>query len=90
MLYEVITIDNMFRLEAGRKNIGFHMDVTSNVPEVVLADESRLRQILINLLSNAVRFTREGEVRLKVNHHAEIAVIEISDTGCGIPEDELV
>jgi len=82
-------IDNMFRLEAGRKNVGFHMDVASHVPEVVLADESRLRQILINLLSNAVRFTREGEVRLKVSHHAEIAVIEISDTGCGIPEDEL-
>ena len=82
-------IDNMFQLEAGRKGLAFHMDVAENVPEVVLVDESRLRQILINLLSNAVRFTAAGEVRLKVSHHAEIARIEITDTGCGIVEEDL-
>jgi CheY-like chemotaxis protein/anti-sigma regulatory factor (Ser/Thr protein kinase) len=65
------------------------MDVAPNVPDVVLADESRLRQILINLLSNAVRYTPAGQVRLKVSHHAEIARIEITDTGCGIAEADL-
>jgi signal transduction histidine kinase/CheY-like chemotaxis protein len=82
-------IDNMFRLEAGRKGLDFRMDVAPNVPDVVLADESRLRQILINLLSNAVRYTPAGQVRLKVSHHAEIARIEITDTGCGIAEADL-
>jgi len=82
-------VENMFRLEAGRKNLGFSVTISPHTPEVVLADESRLRQILINLLSNAMRFTREGEVKLSVSYHAEMARIEISDTGCGIPEAEL-
>ncbi len=82
-------VDNMFRLEAGRKNLGFSLTLSPHLPEVVLADESRLRQILINLLSNAVRYTREGEVRLSVSYHAEMARFEIADTGCGIPADAL-
>ncbi len=81
-------IDKVFRLEAARKGIGFRMTIDGGLPEVVLADESRLRQILINLLANAVRFTERGGVTLRVSHRAEIAVFSIIDTGCGIPAED--
>jgi signal transduction histidine kinase/CheY-like chemotaxis protein len=81
-------IENVFRLEAGRKGLGFRMDVDGALPDVVLGDESRLRQILINLLGNAIRFTGQGEVTLRVSHRAEIAVFAVIDTGCGIPAED--
>ena len=57
--------------------------------EVVRADEKRLRQILINLLGNAVKFTARGEVRLSLRYQRQMATFEIADTGPGIAPDEL-
>jgi CheY-like chemotaxis protein len=56
---------------------------------LVRADEQRLRQILINLLGNAVKFTTQGEVRLRVRHQREMARIDIVDTGPGMSAEEL-
>ncbi|MFN3986633.1 MAG: ATP-binding protein [Rhodocyclaceae bacterium] len=81
-------IEKMFRLEATRKRLRFRAEFQGSLPEVVLADESRLRQVLINLLANAVRFTERGEVILRVRYQWETALFEVTDTGCGIaPED---
>ena len=52
-------------------------------------DHGRLRQIVINLLSNAIKFTDEGEVAVCAGQEGEDLVIEVSDTGAGIPEEEL-
>jgi CheY-like chemotaxis protein/anti-sigma regulatory factor (Ser/Thr protein kinase) len=59
------------------------------LPPVVRADEKRLRQILINLLGNAVKFTAQGQVTLRVQHQREMARFEIEDTGPGMTGDEL-
>ena len=56
---------------------------------MVRADEKRLRQILINILGNAVKFTAKGEVRFAVRFAREMATFEIEDTGPGIAPDEL-
>jgi signal transduction histidine kinase/CheY-like chemotaxis protein len=82
-------IEKMFRLEAMKKGLDFRTDFSASMPEVVQGDTSRLRQILINLLANAVRYTQRGEVRLKIAWQSEIAVFEICDTGCGIPAEDM-
>ncbi|WP_374413603.1 ATP-binding protein [Hydrogenophaga sp.] len=82
-------VASMFELQAAAKGLRFGFDAGPRLPETVRADEKRLRQILINLLGNAVKFTREGEVRLKVSHAREMAVFEVSDTGPGMTPQEL-
>ncbi|GAA6140225.1 ATP-binding protein [Hydrogenophaga sp. 5NK40-0174] len=80
---------SMFELQAAAKGLRFVFERSDRLPEVVRADEKRLRQILINLLGNAVKFTREGEVRLTVSHAREMAVFEVRDTGPGMSDQEL-
>ena len=82
-------VASMFELQAAAKGLHFVFDQGPRLPAVVRADEKRLRQILINLLGNAVKFTRAGEVRLKVSHAREMAVFEVSDTGPGMTTAEL-
>lgn len=82
-------VASMFELQAAAKGLRFVYQPDPKLPATVRADEKRLRQILINLLGNAVKFTREGEVRLKVNHAREMAVFEVSDTGPGMTSTEL-
>jgi CheY-like chemotaxis protein len=59
------------------------------LPEVVRADEKRVRQILINVLGNAVKFTQAGRVEFRVSFAREMAVFEIEDTGPGIPAADI-
>ncbi|MGA0610239.1 ATP-binding protein [Caldimonas sp. KR1-144] len=80
-------IARMFELQAHSRGLRFRHEI--DAPEVVRADERRLRQILINLLGNAVKFTQRGEVVFRVRWAREIARIEIEDTGPGMPADEL-
>jgi signal transduction histidine kinase/CheY-like chemotaxis protein/purine-cytosine permease-like protein len=82
-------VAGMFEPQAAAKGLAFRFDVQGNLPEAVRADEKRVRQILLNLLGNAVKFTSRGEVRLRVRHAREMAYIEIEDTGAGLGEEEL-
>jgi len=82
-------IVRMFELQAAAKGIEFRRVLAGALPEVVRADEKRLRQILINVLGNAVKFTQAGRVEFRVSHAREMAVFEIEDTGPGIPADEI-
>lgn len=82
-------ITNLFALQAAGKGIGFVHSVADSVPELVRTDEKRLRQILINVLGNAVKFTSQGQVIFRVSHARQMAVFEIEDTGPGIAPDEL-
>lgn len=79
----------MFELQADGKGIHFVAEIDAQAPELVRADERRLRQILLNLLGNAVKFTREGRVVFRLKYAREMALFEIEDTGPGMAPDEL-
>ncbi|GAB3359976.1 ATP-binding protein [Giesbergeria sinuosa] len=80
---------HLFELQASDKGLRFVFEGPSQWPTAVRADEKRLRQILINLLGNAVKFTAQGEVRLALRYARQMAHIEISDTGPGMTAAEL-
>jgi signal transduction histidine kinase/CheY-like chemotaxis protein/purine-cytosine permease-like protein len=82
-------LDDMFRIQAGAKGIGFRYEPAANLPAYVFADEKRLRQILINLLSNAVKYTSQGHVLFRVRHRGQISEFEVADTGIGIDAADL-
>ncbi|OGB06314.1 MAG: hybrid sensor histidine kinase/response regulator [Burkholderiales bacterium RIFCSPHIGHO2_12_FULL_69_20] len=79
----------LFEAQAAERGLRFVHTRTGTLPELVRADEKRLRQILINLLGNAVKFTRVGQVSLRVDYAREMARFEIEDTGPGMSEAEL-
>ncbi len=82
-------ITGLIENEARAKALKFVADIDPHLPEAVRADERRVRQILINMLGNAVKFTSSGQVTFKVRYAREIAIIDIADTGPGIPQAEL-
>jgi len=82
-------ITAIFEEEARSKGISFKVETRGRFPTWVAFDEKRLRQILINLLSNALRYTHAGEVKLLVIYRNEVAQIEVSDTGVGIAPEFL-
>ncbi|TGM01267.1 PAS domain-containing hybrid sensor histidine kinase/response regulator [Leptospira jelokensis] len=81
----------VLKWKANEKKIQLEFEDNPNLPEWILVDATRLRQILINLLGNAVKFTEEGSVRLSItsepaeNEKTKLAFI-VCDTGIGIPE----
>jgi signal transduction histidine kinase/purine-cytosine permease-like protein/ActR/RegA family two-component response regulator len=79
----------MFRVQAAAKGIDFVFKRPSVLPVVVFADEKRLRQVLINLLSNALKFTQTGSVQFVVHYRSPVAEFEIIDTGPGIQAGDL-
>ena len=82
-------IVGMFELQARNKGIDFGYRTTCDLPTLVRADERRLRQILINILGNAVKFTARGGVVCNLKYQNEMATFEIEDTGPGISPEEL-
>ncbi|MEM9782125.1 MAG: ATP-binding protein, partial [Pseudomonadota bacterium] len=78
----------VFRMEASEKDLVFCTAMPSTLPPAVHGDEKRLRQILMNLLSNAIRYTDRGEVRFTVAYANEVATFTIADTGRGIAAEE--
>jgi CheY-like chemotaxis protein/anti-sigma regulatory factor (Ser/Thr protein kinase) len=82
------TVD-MFRLQAAGKGLAFEYDRADHLPTYVFTDEKRLRQILINLISNAIKYTPSGTASLSVRWRDPVAEFIISDTGVGIAESDL-
>ena len=79
----------IFEAEAKEKGISFNWSTNGLVPTLVATDEKRLRQILINLLSNAIRYTPAGSVKLELAYRNEVALISVTDTGVGIAPEKL-
>lgn len=83
------SIAELFHMRAQQKSIDFKYIALSPLPQGIHADEKRLRQILINLLGNAVKFTKQGSVTLKVGYVQERIRFQVEDTGVGIAANEL-
>ncbi|HBE17036.1 MAG TPA: hypothetical protein DEG17_19130 [Cyanobacteria bacterium UBA11149] len=97
-IYEMLNIiEEMFQSRAEAKGIQLIFNCDLDIPKYVFADESKLRQILINLLSNSIKFTEEGKVTLRVflgnstevDSNKELINFEVEDTGYGIKPEEL-
>ncbi len=80
---------DMFQIRADEKNIAFEVEISPDLPEVVMADEKRLRQVVINLLGNAVKFTDKGRVRFSVIPHGGKIRFAFTDTGIGIAPEKI-
>jgi len=73
---------------AEKKGLSFATYIDPNLPESLYGDERRIRQILINLIGNAIKFTQKGEVRVRLECHApDHWVLQVTDTGMGIPDE---
>ncbi len=81
-------IKNMGKTLIGDKPIVFHLEPSEDLPETIVTDEQKLRIILTNIVGNAVKFTIQGEVTLRVSHAENVWTFAVNDTGIGIaPED---
>ncbi|ALO44466.1 hybrid sensor histidine kinase/response regulator [Pseudoalteromonas phenolica] len=75
---------DMFQMHADKKGITFRYQPSGHIPDYVITDKQRFRQVLINLLSNSIKYTEKGSVTFRVSYRNEVATFSIQDTGEGI------
>ncbi|WP_077342870.1 ATP-binding protein [Pseudocolwellia agarivorans] len=84
-LYSILMqLVEMFQMQASQKGIKFTYNISKNLPVYVATDKQRFRQILINLISNAIKYTEKGSVNVDVSYRNNVAQFSITDTGVGI------
>ena len=86
----------IYQFQASKKGLELQVNIDAQLPSLLLLDETRFRQILINLVGNAIKFTDKGSVKVKLmttTPNAEDSIhnliLEVADTGIGIPENQL-
>ncbi|WP_440223696.1 hybrid sensor histidine kinase/response regulator [Dokdonella sp. MW10] len=80
-------LDAMFRPLASDLGLAFLIELEDRGEQRPILDETRVRQVLVNLLSNAVRYTARGGVVARLAWHGDVLEVEVRDTGIGIPEE---
>jgi PAS domain S-box-containing protein len=94
LIHLLKSLEEMLRFRAASKNVQLIFDYAPNIPQYVQTDESKLLQVLLNLLGNAIKFTHKGSVMLRVSGGAEgenypRIFFEVQDTGLGIAPQEI-
>ena len=84
---------NMSEARRGSKNIKILVDVDPGIPKGLMGDEARIRQVIINLMTNAIKFTEKGSILLTVSYSIQDyginLVVSVADTGIGITEENI-
>ncbi len=85
---------NLIQVKISQKDLAFKLDIDETLPETLYGDEMRIRQVIVNILNNAVKYTNEGSVTLSVHgrYLDEETIqlqIDVSDTGIGIKEEDM-
>lgn len=98
-LYHLMnSVEEMFQLETQRKALELSVEIDPGVPQQIKTDEQKLRQVLVNLITNAIKFTDTGGIKVRVNVEStsssdtaqtQTLRFEVEDTGRGISPDEL-
>ncbi len=89
------SIKELLRTSLSKKKLGFSVHVDERIPQILIGDESRVRQILFNLVGNAIKYTDHGEVLLEMyplqteSKESMRVLLSVSDTGIGIPDNML-
>ncbi len=82
---------NMTMSKALDKGLKYNLDVSENIPSMLFGDEIRIRQIMLNLINNAIKYTHEGSVSVDVSYDkgSEMLKMSVSDTGIGIRKEDM-
>jgi signal transduction histidine kinase len=70
------------------KNLALELEIDLELPETIQHDEDRISQIVVNLVNNAIKFTQEGTIQLSFRRREERLLIQVTDTGIGIPQSK--
>ena len=81
-------LEEVFRSRTQAKGLFLDFELAPDLPQNVRGDEGKLRQVLMNLLGNAVKFTKTGGITLRARWRQEMAAFEVEDTGVGISEGD--
>jgi signal transduction histidine kinase len=84
----VETVLNLLAPRAAERGLVLTSHVAEDVPRLLVGDEVRIRQIMLNLVGNALKFTEHGRVELRVARSSHLVTIAVADTGIGIPPEE--
>lgn len=93
VLEQVRSVSNIAKVVSEQKKLEFYMDISNTLPSKMYGDAGKIRQILINLVNNAIKFTNEGYVRLEISGEYEddesmLVKFVVKDTGIGIKEED--
>jgi signal transduction histidine kinase/CheY-like chemotaxis protein len=81
-------IADIVSLQARHRGLQLHAEFDAELPRIVVGDEKRVRQVLLNLLNNAVKFTEHGHIWFRAAYRNSFLTVEVEDTGMGIPADQ--
>ncbi len=85
-------IEQLFALKIAEKGLTFSIEIENRLPHALILDENRLRQILLNLIGNAIKFTEQGTIKIRVKMLCKgdsiDLIIAVEDTGIGIPKKQ--
>lgn len=81
-------VEVLFNFRAAQNNVILELNIAKDIPKIIFADESKIRQVIINLVSNAVKFTSKGSILVSARKIGNIISVSVKDSGIGILKEE--